>query len=785
MKRQVGFFLLLLLTGGWIYVTSWKYDGLNSIQGLANYREGLPGNTGLKSDSLILIKDAAAAAQVYIDTLGIPHIYGHNAGAVAFATGYIHARDRYFQMELLVNSVMGRLSEMIGESGIDNDRQWKKFELEEKARQFLDTLSLRQPDLFSYLQDYSRGVNAYLDREERQHRDPMYTIWDCSPKPWKPYYPLLIQWYMSYNLTFYDDYVDKQEILDKLPDTLRQILYPAHPESRIDIIPQITAPAPRWPSSNSLVKLFSGRQTNRYAATAHSRSLGSNNWVVGNTHTASGQLFLCNDLHLFLATPNIFYEMQLCCPEFHVYGYSIPGVPVILTGHNEKIGWGITSGEWDVTEQYLLKQAPKNPDLYWLDGQWEKMTHKTFTILVKDHAPETVSVKYTVFGPCVNKDSIAYGLMWHPQRSAAAIGSFWRLMRASDWSTFREALRTYDYPSQSFAYVDTRGNIGMICAGKMPVKPSGYDGGMLDGTISPHWKYLSFDSLPQSYNPARNYLFSANQQPEYGSPYYSSRWYEDLYRPARIDELLANGTQLTWEDMRRMQLDVTDISIRDLRSLFAKYSRGKTPAGHWTTLLQWGGELKPGKPEAVLYKFFRQAAWVAGNDLAKKIGVRKAPGFDQLIHFLKVHDSVRYGHEVLYGEHYFHEMIGMADSLYNAYMADERAKAYEPPYSFDIPSMTFLPGLSVNIKDQGGSDNTIDVNYGAHPVIRTLIRVKDSAIQSWMVNAIGQTGRINEKGYYQQLSSWKENKLHKTLFTADPRELGTIRSRILFTTANE
>ena len=780
MKHFLRFLLLLLITGAWIYVTTLKYSGLNAVQHLVNYRYGLPGRSGLPKDSLVSVKCPAGNAQVNIDTLGIPHIYGDNPNALAFAAGYMHARDRYFQMELLAHAVMGRLSEIIGPAGIGSDKQWKMFDLEAKARLLLDSLSVTQPDLFHYLDAYASGVNAYIAQEAPQYRDPMYTIWDYSPRPWKAYYAFLMQWYMAFNLSFYDDYVDKQELLDKLPDTLRHALYPAYPADQPSIIPGPARQPAQALQGQALAKLFQPQQPNHYAARPHLRSLGSNNWVVSADSTRTGALFLCNDLHLFLAAPNIFYEMQLCSPEIHVYGYTVPGVPVVLTGHNEKIAWGITSGEWDVTEQYLLKLDPRNEHRYWLDGKWQAMTPRDFTISVKGQAPEQLEVQYTVFGPLVKREALAYGLMWHPQQSASAVSAFWKLMQAPGWHAFREALRLYDYPSQNFAYGDVQGNIGMICAGKMPVKPVNYAGGLLDGTHTPQWRYIPFDSLPQVFNPARPYLFSANQEPQHGRYYFSSRWFADQYRPARIDEMLAAGKRWTWEDMQQMQLDVTDLSVKALQALFARYLPDKAPSGHWASFMRWDGRLNPRREEAILYKFFRQATWMVGNELAGKMQVRAAPDFDQLMYFLKQSDTVAVHHHVLYSRDYFLRLIHLTDSLYDSYNRVRNKPAIDPPYSFDVPSITFLPGLSRNIRDVGGSENTINVNYGAHAVIRTVIAIRDSTIQSRMVNAIGQTGRINEKKYYQQLYAWKQNLLHPTQFTASPAKLQAITTRIIF-----
>ncbi|HEU4555000.1 MAG TPA: penicillin acylase family protein [Chitinophaga sp.] len=774
MKRYILAIFILALTAAWLILSSVNYAGLNSLQRLANYRNGILAGEGEWMPRSTVIT-AKYNAHIDIDTLGIPHIFSKDANGSAYALGFMHAKDRYFQMEVTAYAVMGKLGELFGEAAVSSDRHWRKFELEDRAKAYFNSLAGTQPALYSYLQAYEAGVNDYIQHEAPRRRDPMYTIWHCSPHPWKAYYTFLVQWYMSHELTFYDDYFDKQELLDKLPDTIRQLLYPSNPDKENFIVPG-GALQPTL-KERSLARVFDTDSRNNYTARPFNKNLGSNNWVVGSAHTTQGQLFLCNDLHLSLATPNIFYEAHLSSPGMHVYGFTIPGVPVVLTGHNEKIAWGITNGGWDVTEQYLLKLDPAHPDRYWLNGKWETMKEKKFLIGIKGKAAEAMTVKYTVFGPLVQRDSVAYGLKWHPQESCQAVESFWKLMHAGNWDDFRTALRSYDYPSQNFVYGDVNGNIGIICAGKMPVKPAGYAGGVLDGTVSPHWSYVPFDSLPQSYNPGRNYLFSANQEPARNGIYFSSRWFDDLYRPERINEMLSAAKQLDREDMRRMQLDVKDLSVKDLQQLIKMYAPEKKLSPEWALMKDWNGDLQPNSRPAVFYKYIRWSVKKVSADMAKQLNLKAAPGYDQFMRFLMKNARVEMNGGVIESRQCFDKIITTTDSLFARL---GHAATPVNPYAFNIPQLTHLPALELQVGDVGGSENTINVNYRAHPVIRTLIEINHGHIQSWMVNATGQTGRINEKNYLQQFAAWKKNDLHPSQFVRQEQQLHAIVSSIQF-----
>lgn len=778
MKRYITVSIVLICAIAWAIITTVPWHGLNSLQHLIAYKTGLLDKKPIKQEVKTRIIYDTAGVDIMIDTLRIPHIFAKDDNGIAYATGFMHARDRYFQMELMAYTVMGRLSEIIGPEGIYSDENWKRFGFEEKAKLILDSLSITHPPFAAYLRSYARGVNDYINGEDEEHRDPMYLIWNYSPRSWQASYCFLIQWYMSFDLTFYDDYFDRQEMLEKLPAGIRKIIYPDQAKGLPLIVPgTLSSPITASVLEKNEKHFLTGR-INNYSSLPQNSSLGSNNWVVGGGRTSTGHSFLCNDLHLFLTTPNIFYELELHSPTTHVYGFSLPGTPVIVTGHNEQVSWGITNGGWDVTELYLLKVDPHQKDNYWLNGKWEKMTSRRFPINVKDQATEYQTVQYTVFGPVVKKDSLCFALRWYPSDWTSGIQSFWELMHAGNWKDFREVLRNYDYPSQNFVYGDIHGNIGIICAGKMPVKPSDYAGGLLDGTSFSKWKYIPYDSLPQSYNPSRQFLFSANQQPQAGKTYYGCRWFSDLYRPVRINQLLSRQRKLQFQDMQEMQLDITDLSVKDLQRLLIKYADTASLNGMWKSMLNWDGRLTAYSRESIFFSSFRNAAWRCSREIAAMLKVKSEPSFDQLINFLLQSDTLSYQGHTLTTHDCFHQLMHATDSLF---ALENKGGS---PYSFSIPQMTFLPGLNMTVNGIGGSDNTINVNYQAHPVIRTLIELSDTGIQSWMVNAIGQTGRLNDAAYLQQFPAWKRNDLHKCQFVEEPKYLQYIVEHISFKKKN-
>lgn len=753
MKRIILTVTGLVITGLWAWFMCARLSGLNSLGAITSYRNGLLAHTDVYTPAATTLAHTGYEATIRLDSLHIPRIEASTAGAQAYALGYMHARERSFQMQLLAAMVMGRLSEILGANGIESDREWKTFALEAKAEEMLAAVGQTDPALYQYLVAYAAGVNAFLQQETPLQRDPLFMVWNYQPRTWKPAYSFLLQWYLSARLAYYDDYVNKQELLDKVSATVRNTLYPEASAQTCFIIPgSQPVPATQWQQPS--LGMFEKNTPNYYAAKPYNKSLGSNNWVAGKTHTANGKIYLCNDLHLVATAPALLYEVQMQNGSQLVHGFSIPGVPLVVSGYNRQVAWGITNAGWDVTEQYLLRINPSNAQQYWYNHHWENFTTRSFTIQVKGQAPYTFTEQYTLMGKVVRKNNIVYALRWHAANSCGSLQALWNVMQAHDWASFRQALQTYDYPAQNFVYADTKGHIGVVCAGKMPLKPAGYDGGMLDGTVPPLTGYIPFDSLPQAFDPAQDYVFSANQEPIRNGYYYSAKWFDDLYRPRRIALLLQQGKQLTRESMRQMQLDVQDEAVPELQQLLKKYLPEKEWPSSWKSWMQWNGVVDAGDNNTFFYQCIREAFKRTGKELAAALQVRQTPSFDQLVHYFEKGVAVKDSALEIAPGAVFTKLVHTADSLYTATGKQARQVAMV------LPQVTALPGLNVEIASAGGNDNTINVNSGAHAVIRTVIEIDSTGIRGWMVNAGGQSGRVNSTGYMQQLNDWKVNRLH-------------------------
>ena len=289
------------------------------------------------------------------------------------------------------------------------------------------------------------------------------------------------------------------------------------------------------------------------------RGLGSNNWVVSGAHTASGKPLLANDTHLELSVPPIWYELHLTAPGWNVKGLTLPGAPLVVIGHNDKIAWGFTNNGADVEDLYIETFNPAAADEYRVKGAWVKA--QTIDEVIKVHGQPDVHfpVVLTRHGPVVHKDGDkAYALRWTATEPGGLANSYNFLGKAKNWDEFRNIMKKVWGPGQNAVYADVNGNIGYIMAARVPIRKKGHGEIPVPGDTDDYeWTgYVPFEQLPQAFNPDSGLIVTANARvvgPKY-KPYLTDRW-EEPYRTARIYDLLHDKHDLRVEDMLKVETD--------------------------------------------------------------------------------------------------------------------------------------------------------------------------------------------------------------------------------------
>ncbi len=532
--------------------------------------------------------------EVLRDGMGIPHIYAQDEHDLFMAQGYVHAQDRFWQMDFWRHVGAGRLAEMFGDSQVETDAFIRTLGWPRLAEQEWEAAD---EEIKSILQAYSDGVNAYLAGHQGSRLSLEYAILKLTngayaPEPWQPVHSLTwakaMAWDLGGNM---QAELQRAVLLPQLGEERLADLYPTYPEQNPIILPDFalaasSAPSPAssadYVAAGDRLQLVLSRVNELNRLTGGGLGgLGSNNWVVAGSRSSTGAPILADDLHLDIRMPSIWYENGLHCLtvgetcRFNVVGFSFPSLPAVVVGHNDRIGWGVTNAGPDVQDLFLERINPDNPDQYEVDGEWQSMDVREEIILVAGGPPVTIRVRQTRHGPvlsdadeelqalaegqAITEDNpLAVSLQWTALEPSSIVRAALHVNLAQNFDEFRAALRDWDVPAQNFIYADVDGNIGYQMPGRVPIRRSG------DGTFpQPGWTSrgewsdtIPFEDLPYAFNPAAGFIATANNRAVDASYPYLLTTMPDLgFRAARIVELLQAQETFTPEAMRQIQGD--------------------------------------------------------------------------------------------------------------------------------------------------------------------------------------------------------------------------------------
>ena len=524
-------------------------------------------------DGEITAAGLADDVEVVRDDDGVPHIYAHNQHDLFFAQGYVHAQDRFWQMDFWRHIGAGRLSEMFGDSQVDTDLFLRSLDFTGIAEEELEMLD---SDQRSILDAYAQGVNAYIEDRSPSQISLEYAILPLQAsgyeiQAWTPVNTLtwakVMSWDLSWNML---QEIGRAVLSTGLPLERVDQLYPDYPEDHPVIVSTDQAAADLGqttpiPAAALSALADSGRRAKEvWDLTGGGFSgIGSNNWVVGGSHTESGLPVLANDPHLAIQMPSIWYQNGLHCTEttddcpYQLMGFSFPGTPGVVIGHNEQIAWGVTNQSVDTQDLFIEKVNPDNPAQYEYQGEWVDMEVRPETIVVAGGDDIEYDVMVTRHGPVISDtyfdeppfagseldlpDDYVVSLAWQTLQPSTLVEAIIGLNRATGYDEFRAALSKWDVAAQNVVYADTDGNIAYQATGEAPIRAGGDGAWPVEGwTGDNEWTgVVPFDDLPRLFNPTRDYIATANNPVlTPGSAPFLSIDSDYGYRAARIEEMI-------------------------------------------------------------------------------------------------------------------------------------------------------------------------------------------------------------------------------------------------------
>ena len=581
------------------------------------------------TDRTLSLAGLEQPVRVLFEANGTAHISAQTDHDLFLATGYVHARFRLFQMDLMRRQGAGRLSEIVGKAAVDTDTFELQLGLLRTAQAEWNALHSEDP-LRQALIAYAQGVNDRIQEAKSMHQlDAMFTLLGYEPKPWTPLDSLLIKGDMTQTLNFTDTPLVMALLNKSLGADLTSEWFPVlppNPQSPYDPGPyHKDAPAPIQTASDvsatdpesaeSAAALYQRLAALPEGLIAHGGA--SNNWAVAGAKSASGGALLAGDPHLHLTLPAIWFQMTQDSPSYHTSGVAIPGTTGVLIGHNQHIAWSLTDAQNQQTFFYVEKEDASHPGMYFWNGTWTPYKTVSYDIPVLGGATRHLTVKLSVHGPVISERGQTTSVWWAGNIPSQDFSVLMGINRASSWTEFRDALRGWYSPTHNFVYADDQGNIGLISAGYYPQVPARaqpwlpmpgtgeYD---VTGTIP-------YADIPQAYDPPDNIIWSANQrQVTAGYPYYigtASNFFNPGYRANEIHRVLSQPGKLTATDMQALQTDTRDFLASEMvPALLQSLSGEKLDARETAavaTMKSWDYRMDADSKAATVWWFFWQS----------------------------------------------------------------------------------------------------------------------------------------------------------------------------------
>ncbi len=585
--RIIPFLLSAIATAVLIIILNTKMVAPAPLGALLSPQHGLwqnaePANKDFSAD--LKFTELKGKASVYFDEKLVPHVFAEQENDVYFVQGYLHAKFRLFQMELQTNVAAGRAAEMVGEVALKHDQEFRRLGMVYAAEIALKETEQNETTKSS-CDAYTAGVNAYINTLTESTLPVEYKLLGIKPEKWSNLKIALFLKLMSNDLAAHDIDFEMTNAKQFFTKADFDLLYPSVQDSLDPIIPKGTiyaAPAMKPIAPPNVDSLYINKG---FVAVEEfekpNPANGSNNWAVSGSKTKSGAPILCNDPHLGLNLPSIWYEMQLSTPSFNAYGATFPGAPSVIIGFTDSCAWGVTNGGRDVRDYYEIKFKDESRKEYWFNNEWKQTTFRIEEIKIAGKPSVLDTVAYTVFGPVMydknfnggrQTNNKNYAVRWKAHDKSNDLLMFNLMNHAKNYNDYLAAVVNLKVPGQNVAFASKAGDIAMRTQGEWPAKWKGQGDYIMPGEDSSYmWQsMIPQNEIPFQFNPERGFVSSANQKPADSTyAYYLGREYP-VARGLIINKRLSGMQQITPQDMMALQTDNYNIYAEELVPVLIK-----------------------------------------------------------------------------------------------------------------------------------------------------------------------------------------------------------------------
>jgi penicillin G amidase len=740
-------------------------------------------------------------AQIVFDDRQIPHVFAENLNDAYFVQGYLHAKNRLWEMDFLSRASGGRMAETVGNreirpgfTALDLDRQLRRkgivWGAEKTAKEWE-----KDAETFALIKSYCDGANAHIAQISEKNYPVEYKFFGLTPELWTPLKMAIVAKYMALDLASYES--------DLLATNAKilfgsdfDFIFPEYFKEQSPIVPSGTswnAPSASLSDAQPVsMGDLSMLPVSNDPNTMPDPSNGSNNWAVSGSKTKNKKPILCGDPHLSLRLPSIWYEMQISTPNMSVYGVSIPGAPAIIIGFNENIAWSPTNVGHDVADWYSIRWKDATKTAYLLDGNYKNVEYRVEDIKVKGLPAFKDTVRYTVWGPVVFENdtmpqaNMAYRWLANEVPETSFMG-FIKLNQAKNYAEYAQALEAFNVPAQNFAFACKDGDIALKVQGLFPKKAKGQGRFLLDGSNSKSgWSgYMPKAQNPQYRNPKRGFISSANQHstdPTYPN-YYNTETFE-AYRGRIVNQMLTKSDTFSVEDMMAMQNSNYSLMAEEALPQMLKNldtsALDATALGVLTDLKNWDYNYTANSKTAIYFEEWFNSFYDETWDEVLKHSNKKnilSPTRWRTIFILRDEPKNKFFDVAATAERKetasdllsstFRKMLVKILAL----EAEMKAKFPDNPVlswgnyqDSEVSHISSLPGFGrqhLNLNGYGKALNAQKKNHG--PSWKMIVELGDTP-RAFVVYPGGQSGNVGSAQYDTFLDTWRAGKYYEALF---------------------
>ncbi len=800
--KAIKLILSLLITSALIFAFNTK---LGVVPPLGKFLNPFTGfwqnaeNSSAWKDSKENLEGLKEEVNVYFDDRLVPHVFAKNDEDLYYMQGYITAKYRLWQMEVQTHNAAGRVCEVAGERALENDRLQRRIGMGYGAEAAMEYIS-KDPESKKLSEAYCKGVNAYIKSLTPKDYPLEYKLMDYAPEEWKPIKVALLLKNMANMLSVYEYDIENTNFINKYGEADFRYLYPDYWPGDDPIVPVGTKfeTGSAQPETNTKTSASTKQPNGLYANIIPKPEdlNGSNNWAVNGTKTKTGKPVLCNDPHLQLMLPSIWYEMHLVSPSMNVYGATLPGSPAVIIGFNDSISWGVTNAGRDVRDWYRIKFKDDSKNEYAYNGQWLKTERRLERYNIRGKGEFVDTVLYTRFGPVVFDDSFGVAnskkylaMRWTAHLPSNEFKTFYQLNCGKNYTDYRNALKNYSCPAQNFVFASRSGDIALLEQGRFAIRNKATEQGKFisDGTTgTDEWTdFIPSEGNPLSYNPPRGFVSSANQHPtDTTYPYYypGVGVYEQ-FRNRRINKLLTEGKDIDVAFMKKMLNDNYNLlSEEALPAMLASAERKGVNADEQKVLellRKWDHFDNPGSKPATFFEEWwtalRDMLWDEMSDPTYPL---KKPNEVTTIRLLNT-DSTSHFYDYLLTDkkETRDELVVMAlDSAMHKLLAKYGQVSNVPDWgthkATKVAHLAKLDAFSSLNVYNGGNRGIINATNSTHGPSWRMI-VDEGDMKGYVVYPGGQSGNPGSKYYDNMVKTWAEGNYYEANFIHTAAELGS------------